>query len=70
MEIIEDRHGKRSTFTTPQLPVLQWHQIIRENAIADAILDRIVHQAHRIDLSGESMRKRNNKSLLSLRETN
>ena len=69
MEIIEDRHGKRSTIITSQLPVVQWHEIIGENTIADAILDRIVHQAHRIELSGESMRKRNNKSLLSLVET-
>jgi DNA replication protein DnaC len=69
MEIIEDRHGKRSTIITSQLPVLQWYEIIGENTIADAILDRIVHQAHRIDLSGESMRKRNNKTLLLLGET-
>ena len=69
MEIIEDRHGKRSTIIISQLPVVQWHEIIGENTIADAILDRLVHQAHRIDLSGESMRKRNNKSLLSLVET-
>lgn len=69
MEIIEDRHCKYSTIITSQLPVLQWHEIIGENTIADAILDRIAHQAHRIDLSGESMRKRNNILLLSLRET-
>jgi DNA replication protein DnaC len=69
MEIIEDRHGKRSTIITSQLPVLQWHEIIGENTIVDAILDRIVHQAHHIDLSEESIRKRNNKSLLSLGET-
>jgi len=59
MEIIEDRHGKRSTIITSQLPVLQWHEIIGENTIADAILDRIVHQAHRIEPLGESMRKTN-----------
>jgi DNA replication protein DnaC len=52
MEIIEDRHGKRSTIITSQLPVLQWHEIIGENTIADAVLDRIVHQAHRVELSG------------------
>jgi DNA replication protein DnaC len=44
MEIIEDRHGKRSTIITSQLPVLRWHDIIGENTIADAILDRIVHR--------------------------
>jgi DNA replication protein DnaC len=68
MEIIEDRHGKRSTIITSQLPVMKWHEIIGENTIADAILDRIVHQAHRIELSGESMRKRNNKSNSSIAE--
>ena len=69
MEIIEDRHGKRATIITSQLPVLQWHEIIGENTIADAILDRIVHQAHRIELSGESMRKQINKSSILLEET-
>ena len=69
MEIIEDRHGKRSTIITSQLPVLQWHEIIGENTIADAILDRIVHQAHRVELSGESMRKHINKMNISLGET-
>jgi len=61
MEIIEDRHGKHSTIIASQLPVDAWHQIIGEQTIADAILDRIVHQAHRIDLKGESMRKKLNK---------
>src|SRR5208283_3419948 len=70
MEIIEDRHGKRSTIITAQLPVMKWHEIIGEQTIADAILDRIVHQAHRIELSGESMRKRNSKNALSFEETN
>jgi DNA replication protein DnaC len=69
MEIIEDRHGKRSTIITSQLPVMQWHEIIGENTIADAILDRIVHQAHRVELSGESMRKRGNKSTILIDET-
>src|SRR5664279_3015221 len=69
MEIIEDRNGKRATIITSQLPVLQWHEIIGENTIADAILDRIVHQAHRIELSGESMRKQINKSSILLEET-
>ena len=69
MEIIEDRHGKRSTIISSQLPVMQWHEIIGENTIADAILDRIVHQAHRIDLSGESMRKRSIKTITDIGET-
>lgn len=58
MEIIEDRHGKRSTIIASQLPVEAWHQIIGEKTIADAILDRLVHTAHRIDIKGESMRKK------------
>lgn len=58
MEIIEDRHGKRSTIITAQLPILQWHDVIGEKTIADAVLDRIVHNAHRIEMTGESLRKR------------
>jgi DNA replication protein DnaC len=58
MDIIEDRHGKRSTIITAQVPVGQWHDVIGENTIADAILDRIVHQAYRIEMTGESLRKR------------
>ncbi|MEH6705213.1 MAG: ATP-binding protein, partial [Galbibacter orientalis] len=58
MEIIEDRHGKKSTIIASQLPVINWHEIIGEQTIADAILDRLVHSAHRVDLKGESMRKK------------
>jgi len=58
MEIIEDRHGKQSTIIASQLPVEAWHQAIGEQTIADAILDRLVHSAHRIDIKGESMRKK------------
>tara|TARA_B100001179_G_C18566390_1_gene392979 strand:+ start:1131 stop:1319 length:189 start_codon:yes stop_codon:yes gene_type:complete len=58
MEIIEDRHGKKSTIIASQLPVETWHEIIGEQTIADAILDRLVHTAHRIDIKGESMRKK------------
>lgn len=58
LDIIEDRHGKRSTMITSQLPVAKWHDIIGEKTVADAILDRIVHQAIRIELYGESMRKK------------
>lgn len=58
MEIIEDRHGKTSTIFTSQLPVSLWHEIIGEQTIADAILDRIVHDAHRIEMIGESMRRK------------
>jgi len=57
LQIIEDRHNKYATIITSQLPVAAWHQYINESTIADAILDRIIHQAHRIDLMGESLRK-------------
>lgn len=57
MEIVEDRHNRASTIITSQLPVNCWHEVIGEKTIADAILDRIVHDAHRIELRGESLRK-------------
>lgn len=56
-EIIEDRCGNSSTLITSQLPVSQWHSYIGEPTMADAILDRLVHQAHRIELNGPTMRK-------------
>jgi DNA replication protein DnaC len=58
MEIIEDRHGNRSTIITSQLPVAEWYEVIGEQTIADAILDRVVHDAHRMELAGESLRRR------------
>jgi DNA replication protein DnaC len=58
LEMIEDRHGKRSTIICSQLPVGKWHEVIGESTIADAILDRMSHAAHRIDLKGPSMRKK------------
>lgn len=61
LEIIEDRHGKHATIITSQLPVKQWYEIIGEQTVADAILDRIVHSAHRIELKGESLRRKWNK---------
>lgn len=57
LEVIEDRHGERSTVIAAQLPVKEWHKYIGDPAIADATLDRIVHAAHQITLKGESMRK-------------
>ena len=62
MEIIEDRHGKHSTMITSQVPVKGWHDVIGERTVADAILDRIVHHALRVELYGESIRKRKNKN--------
>lgn len=61
MEIIEDRHNKHSTIVVSQLPTNKWHRVIGESAIADAILDRLVHSAHRIELKGESWRKKSKK---------
>ena len=58
LEIFEDRHGKKSTLITSQLPVNKWYEIIGEPTIADAILDRLVHSSHRLALSGDSMRKK------------
>jgi DNA replication protein DnaC len=66
LEIIEDRHGKRSTIITSQLPVKQWHDVIGEKTVADAILDRLVHNAGRIELKGESLRKKWNKKALEI----
>ena len=59
MDIIKNRHAKSSLIITSQLPIANWHEIIGEKTIADAIMDRIVHNAHRIELEGESMRKNN-----------
>jgi DNA replication protein DnaC len=58
LEILEDRHGRGSTIVTSQLPVEHWHDAIGDPTLADAILDRLVHNAHRLPLDGESMRKR------------
>lgn len=58
MDIIEDRHGKRSTMITSQLPVKGWYDAIGEKTVADAVLDRLVHNSLRVELSGESIRKR------------
>jgi len=57
LEILEDRYGRKSTLVTSQLPVADWHSLIGHATYADAILDRLVHNAHRIQLKGESMRR-------------
>ncbi len=57
-EICEDRYQARSTILTSQLPVARWHEQIGDPTIADGILDRLVHNAHRIEMRGESMRKK------------
>lgn len=62
LEIIEDRHDKRSTIITSQLPVEEWYETIGEKTVADAILDRLVYSSHRVELKGESYRKKQSKS--------
>lgn len=58
MELIEDRHGRKSTLIASQLPVKHWHDYIGEATMSDAILDRLLHGSHRLELEGDSMRKR------------
>lgn len=58
LEIVEDRHDRRATIITSQLPVEHWHDALGDPTLADAILDRLVHNAYKIALHGESMRKR------------
>ena len=58
LELLEDRYKRRSTIVTSQLPVSQWHEAIGDPTFADAILDRLVHNTYRVELKGESMRKR------------
>ena len=57
LEILEDRYNKKSTIVATQIPVAKWHGCINDNTIADAILDRLIHNSQRISLNGESMRK-------------
>ena len=57
LEIMEDRHGLKSTLITSQLPIIQWHKAIGDATLADAILDRLLHNSHKLKLKGESMRK-------------
>jgi len=64
LEIMDDRHGRGSTLVTSQVPVDHWHEVIGDPTIADAVLDRLVHNAHRLQLKGESLRKRAAKALL------
>ena len=66
LEVIEDRHGSASTIVTSQLPVEYWHEAIGDPTIADALLDRLVHNAHKITLKGESMRRK--KAVLTQKE--
>ena len=65
LELIDDRHGRRATLITSQLPVEHWHDLIGDPTLADAILDRLVHNAYRITRKGESLRKRHARTLTS-----
>jgi DNA replication protein DnaC len=58
LEIVEERYSRRSTIVTSQVPVDRWHELIGDPTYADAILDRLIHNAHRIDLAGDSLRRR------------
>lgn len=64
LEILEERYGRRSTIITSQLPVESWHAVIGDPTYADAILDRLVHNAQRLNLSGDSLRRTPTKSIL------
>lgn len=61
LEILEERYGTRSTLITSQLPVDHWHQYINDATLADAILDRLLNDMHKLQLKGESMRKVNSR---------
>ena len=58
LEIIDDRDQRSSLLITSQVPVARWHEVIGDPTLGDAILDRVIHRAHRIELKGESLRKR------------
>jgi len=57
LEVVDDRHQRGSTIITSQVPIEHWHEVIADPTIADAVLDRLVHNAHRLALKGDSMRK-------------
>ena len=61
LELLDDRYGHRSTLVPSQMPVDKWHALIGDPTLGDAILDRLVHNAYRIELKGESMRRRSTK---------
>ena len=61
LEILEDRHDLRSTLVASQLPIEKWHKVIGDPTLGDAILDRLVHNAHKLTLKGDSLRKKGKK---------
>jgi DNA replication protein DnaC len=71
LEIMDDRHGRKATIITSQLPLKLWHETINDGTLADAILDRLMHNSYRVELKGESMRKlrsQKNTKLLTMKE--
>jgi len=68
LEILEERYGRRSTIVTSQIPVDRWHELIGDPTYADAILDRLVHNAHRINLTGDSLRRRSSSTTSRITE--
>jgi len=62
LQLLEDRYGKKSIIVTSQLPVAKWYEYINDPTLADAILDRLTANAHRIELKGESLRRRKMKT--------
>ncbi|CAO0819927.1 hypothetical protein DFAR_1240003 [Desulfarculales bacterium] len=58
LEVLEDCYGRGSTIVTAQVPIDQWHETINDSTLADAILDRLIHNAYKINLKGESMKKK------------
>jgi DNA replication protein DnaC len=58
LEVLEDRYGRRATLVTSQLPFEHWHAVVGDTTFADAIMDRLIHSAHRITLKGASMRRK------------
>ena len=62
LEIMEDRHGLRSTLIASQLPIEKWHKVIGDPTLGDAIFDRLVHNAHKLALKGDSLRKKQKKA--------
>jgi DNA replication protein DnaC len=68
LEVLDDRYQARSTLITSQLPINKWHQYLDDPTLADAILDRVIHNAHKIELSGESLRKQKGESLTKAAE--
>ena len=67
LEILDDRYDRRSTLITSQIPVEQWHAYLQDPTIADAILDRLIHNSYRLALKGESMRKQKGASAATSR---